>query len=233
MLPASGFSSLASLRQLELGRKMMFSPTDVVSAVIIMVSHMQTVFSTDVLTSWSSGILCRQPKLRPLFPLGDSWVDNLLVCGKSNAACGLHFLAIVVKSPGDNRLGTILVRCSCVLGKRINGGGGILKILVVRPVSVSMSKLSCNCGGQSLTCLQLSTFCADITIADLVKTPLKVIGLLGGVVDSWSRRKCYRRPLTQMKTEWDPSESHDYEQLEFISSFTLRTYELPPGFEID
>lgn len=65
-----------------------------------------------------------------------SWVDDLLVYGETDSACSLDLLAIIVESPGDDRLGAVFVR-GCAWGREFIGGG-IIEILIVSPVGAAV-----------------------------------------------------------------------------------------------
>lgn len=92
-----------------------------------------------MLTSWSSCILRRESKLRPLFPLSNSWVDDLLVCSKSDAARRLDLLAIVVESPCDDRLGTVFVCRGRIGGEGISNG--VFEFFIISPVRAAVALL--------------------------------------------------------------------------------------------
>lgn len=69
--------------------------------------------------------------------------------GESDSACSLDLLAIIVESPGNDRLGAIFV-CGCAWGREFIGGG-IIEILIIGPVGaavkINVSKELVNQGG--------------------------------------------------------------------------------------
>lgn len=82
-------------------------------------------------STYSSCIFSRQSELRPLLPLSYSWIDDLLVYGESDPACGLDLLALLVESPRDDCLGAIFI---CGGGLRWEFVHGIIEIFVIGPV---------------------------------------------------------------------------------------------------
>ena len=58
---------------------------------------------------WPSWILLRETELRPCLALGDSGVHHFPVYGEADATRSLDLLAIIVESPADDCLGSVLV----------------------------------------------------------------------------------------------------------------------------
>lgn len=78
-------------------------------------------------------VVGRQAELAPGLALGDARVDDLAVRHQADPPGGLDFLALLVVAVGDGRLGAVLVLDG--LGRRQLGRGGLVEIIVVRPIS--------------------------------------------------------------------------------------------------
>jgi hypothetical protein len=90
--------------------------------------------NTCCIGSRSSAILGREPKLRPLFPLRNSWIHNLLMYREPDSASSLDLLAIIVPSPADYGLSTILI-CSGGIGGELCDS--VVELFVISPVGAA------------------------------------------------------------------------------------------------
>lgn len=78
-------------------------------------------------------VVGRQAKLAPCLALGDARVDDLAVRHEADSPGGLDLLAILVVAVGDGGLGAVLVLDG--LGRGQLGLGGLVEIIVIRPIS--------------------------------------------------------------------------------------------------
>jgi hypothetical protein len=83
-------------------------------------------------------ILSRKAELGPCLALGNSRVHNLLVYSKAYPTRCLDLLALVIETPGHNRLGAIFV---CRGGRGRETTGGIVQFFVISPVRATAYKL--------------------------------------------------------------------------------------------
>lgn len=88
------------------------------------------------------GIVCgagaiagRQTELGPLLALGDTGVDDLTVCNEADTAGSLDGLSVLVEVVGDDGLGTVAVLDGLLWGDSGGGGGHVLDVVIVGPVS--------------------------------------------------------------------------------------------------
>ena len=79
------------------------------------------------------GVLLGQAELGQDLALGDAGVDDLAVRHHADASCGLDLLAVLIVAVCDCCLGAVLVLNG--LGRGQLGGGGLIEIVVVGPIS--------------------------------------------------------------------------------------------------